>query len=49
MDIKSKKLVLFAMRMNDAHHINLKYTYYKIVNLEILATVSKSIKLCTVI
>lgn len=42
MDIKSKKLVLFAMRMNDAYHIDLMYTYYKMVNLEIFATVSKS-------
>jgi len=40
MDMKCKKLILLAMRMNNANHKKLKFTRTRIVNLEMFFKVS---------
>lgn len=49
MDIKSKKLILLAMEMNDVNNMKLSFTYTKIVNLEMFTNVSIYIKVNGVI
>jgi len=39
MDVKFKKLLLLAMRMNDANQIVLKVSPKKIINLQLFANV----------
>lgn len=39
MDIKSIKLIMYMMKMNNAHQLKLKYSKQIIVNLEIYASV----------
>lgn len=34
MDIKSKKLILLMMKLNNANHLKLKFTSLKTINLE---------------
>lgn len=43
MDMKSKKLILFAMKMNNANQLKIKFTNIKIVNLEMFANVSTTV------
>lgn len=45
MDIRSKLLVLYTMKMNNVNQLKLKYTNTKIVNLEMYASVSMAVKL----
>lgn len=39
MDIKSKNLILLAMKMNNAIHLKMQFTHLKIVNLEMFTNV----------
>lgn len=39
MDMESKKLILYTMKMNNANQLKLKYTNTKIINLEMYTAV----------
>lgn len=39
MDMKNKKLILYAMRMNNSNNFKIKFTVTKIVNLEMFTKV----------
>lgn len=39
MNLKTKKLILYHMQMNNANNRKLKYTVTKIVNLELFSSV----------
>lgn len=39
MDLKSKKMILIAMKLNNANYLQLKFTINKIVNLEMFTNV----------
>lgn len=39
MNLKQKKLILLAMKMNNASQFKMKYTIQKIVNLEMFTSV----------
>lgn len=43
MDLKSKKLILFNLTMNNANQLKMKFTITKIVNLEMFSHVSITI------
>lgn len=45
MDLKSKKMILFAMIMNNANKLKIKFTSTKIVNLEMFSHVSITIRI----
>ncbi|VVC36724.1 Hypothetical protein CINCED_3A012535 [Cinara cedri] len=40
MDVKTKKLILLAMKMNNANQLKMKFTNTKVVNLEMYSNVS---------
>lgn len=40
MDLKSKKLILYAMKMTNANQVNFKLTHTKLVNLQMFTDVS---------
>lgn len=43
MDIKSRKFVLFAMIVNKVYNPQIKFTYLKIVNLEMFTSVCTNV------